>query len=58
MQGCDPAELLRLVNREVADADRADVALLIEVVHSPGSPFDGKERVGPVDLIDISGRGL
>ena len=53
MQRCHPAEALHLPDREIADADGADLALLEQGVHGLRGFLDRHQRVGPVDLVDV-----
>ena len=48
----DAAELLHLVDREVADTDGADLSLLVQRVHRLRGFFGRGKRVWPVDLVD------
>src|SRR5713226_2175582 len=47
-------ETLHLLYREVADADRADPAKIIETAQRLGRPLDGDQRIGPVHLVEIN----
>src|SRR5262249_1183148 len=48
-----PAEALHLGNREVANADGADLALLEQGAHGLRGFLDPHQRVGPVNLVDV-----
>jgi hypothetical protein len=49
----DAPEALDLGYREIADADRPDLALLQEHAHCVGRLFDRNQSIRPVDLVDI-----
>ena len=53
VQFSNAAKALDLRNREIADANRPDLALVEEPLHRFGRLFDRHQRVGPVRLIDI-----
>lgn len=53
MDARDLTELMHLVTREVAHADRADFALFKQLAHRLGRCCDWGFGIGPVDLIDV-----
>ena len=53
MQRCHPAEALHLPDREIADADGADLALLEQGAHGLCGFLDRHQRIGPVNLVDV-----
>src|SRR4029079_14351862 len=53
VQRRNAAELLHLRNRVIADADRADLALLVERQHCLCGLIDRDQRLGPMHLIDV-----
>src|SRR5262245_39168183 len=53
MQRCHLAETLHLSDREIADADGADFALLEQGAHGLCGFLDPDQRIGPVNLVDV-----
>src|SRR5581483_4372543 len=58
MERAHRAELVHLLYREIAHADGADRALLVELAHGARGLGDRAARIGPVHLIDVDAVGL
>src|SRR5499427_7881078 len=54
MERRHPAEALHLLDREIADTDGADLALLEQGVHGLCGFLDRHQRVWPVNLVDVN----
>jgi hypothetical protein len=53
MQRRNPTEALHFRDREIADADGADLSFFVKRAHHLCSFLDGHERIGPMNLIDV-----